>query len=197
MKWLNREAYPLDLAFIKNADENEWIKQAEYIQENLSDAAIDSAFNNLPKEFQDQTLRDIKRKLKSRKNELHRYAAAYYNELQKTVVIVGTDKKDKFVIEKKAKNKVQIDIYRVNNGGAELYYDKNFTASKTKRIWIYGLDDDDIFEVKGTSKSGINIRLIGGQNEDSYLVENGIKIKIHDFKSKSNRYSFSSLLPNL
>jgi hypothetical protein len=35
------------------------------------------------------------------------------------------------------------------------------------------LDEDDIFEVKETQKTGINIRLIGGQNEDSYTVENG------------------------
>jgi predicted phosphodiesterase len=189
VKWLNREAYPLDLAFIKNADEDEWIKQAKYIQENLSDAAIDGAFNNLPKDFQDETLKDIKRKLKARKSELQRYAAAYYKELQKTVLIVGTDKKDKFIIHKKAKNKVQIEIYQINNGAQKLIYDKNFTASKTKKIWIYGLDDNDIFEVKGTSKSGITIRLIGGQNEDSYLVENGRGIKIHDFKSKNNSYT--------
>jgi hypothetical protein len=32
---------------------------------------------------------------------------------------------------------------------------------------------NDIFEVKETQKTDINIRLIGGQNEDSYTVENG------------------------
>jgi hypothetical protein len=35
------------------------------------------------------------------------------------------------------------------------------------------LDEDVFFEVKGNAKSDINIRLIGGQNEDSYTVENG------------------------
>ena len=192
IKLMNREPYPLDLAFIKTADENEWIKQAKYIQENLSDANIEDAFTNLPKEVQDASIKDIKRKLKLRRNELHRSASEYYSVLQHTVLIVGTDKKDKFVINKKAKNKVEIQAYRVKDGIEELQYTKNFTNSKTKKIWIYGLDDDDIFDVKGTSNSGIKIRLIGGQNEDSYVIENGKNIKIHDFKSKTNTYTLNS-----
>ena len=192
VKLMNREPYPLDLAFIKNADENEWIKQAKYIQENLSDADIDGAFTNLPNEVQDETIKDIKRKLKLRRNELHQSASTYYSVLQHTVLIVGTDKKDKFIIQNKEKNKLEIQVYRVKNGTDELQYTKNFTAKKTKKIWIYGLDDDDIFEVNGTSNSGIKIRLIGGQNEDSYTVENGKKIKIHDFKSKNNTYNLDS-----
>ncbi|MFV8342789.1 metallophosphoesterase [Flavobacterium sp. XS2P39] len=192
VKWLNREPYPLDLAFIKTADQNEWIKQAKYIQENLSDSDIDGAFNNLPTAVQDGTISDIKRKLKVRKKQLQRYATAYYNELQKTVLIVGTDKKDKFVIQQKTKKNLEIEVYRLKNEGEELLYTKNFIVGKTKKIWIYGLDDDDVFEVKGTSKSRINIRLIGGQNNDIYSVENGKKIKIHDFKSKSNTYTLDS-----
>jgi hypothetical protein len=31
-------------------------------------------------------------------------------------------------------------------------YTKLFTDSKTKNIWVYGLDDDDEFEVKGNKK---------------------------------------------
>ncbi|RDI57561.1 metallophosphoesterase [Flavobacterium glaciei] len=192
VKLMNREPYPLDLAFIKNADENEWVKQAKYIQENLSDITIDAAFSNLPKEVQDETISDIKRKLKLRRNQLHRSASVYHSVLQHTVLIVGTDKKDKFVIQNNEKNKLEIHVYRVTKETEELQYSKSFTAKKTKKIWIYGLDEDDIFEVKGNSKSNINIRLIGGQNEDSYTVENGRKIKIHDFKTKKNTYNLDS-----
>nr|WP_314896018.1 metallophosphoesterase [uncultured Flavobacterium sp.] len=192
VKWLNREPYPLDLAFLRTADENEWLKQAKYIQENLSDSDIDVAFDNLPKEVQDETIEDIKHKLKVRKNQLQHYASDYYKVLQKTVLIVGTDKKDKFIIQHKDKNKLEIEVYRLKNEGDELLFTKDFVSGKTKNIWIYGLDDDDVFEVKGNSKSNINIRLIGGQNKDSYIVENGKKVKIHDFKSKANTYTLDS-----
>jgi hypothetical protein len=192
VKWLNREPYPLDLAFLKTADESEWLKQAKYIQENLLDADIDAAFNNLPVAVQDETIESIKQKLKVRKIQLQHYASEYYKVLQKTVLIVGTDKKDKFIIQHKAKNKLEIGVYRMKNEGEELLYTRDFTAGKTKNIWIYGLDDDDVFEVKGVSNSAINIRLIGGQDNDSYTVENGKKVKINDFKSKVNTYALDS-----
>lgn len=192
VKWFNREPYPQDIAFLKTADEKEWISQAKYIQDHLSDAEIDGAFINLPKEVQDETIEDIKSKLKTRKTKLQDYAKEYYRVLQKTVLIVGTDKKDKFTITHTSKNKTEIAVYRLKKDGEELLYTKNFTADKTKNIWVYGLDDDDVFEVKGNSKSGIKIKLIGGQNKDSYTIENGERIKIYDFKSKPNNYTLDS-----
>lgn len=188
VKWLNREPYPLDLAFLKTSDEKAWLEQAQYIQENLSDAEIDAAFHNLPTAVQDETVEAIKSKLKARKTQLLRYASEYYKVLQKTVLIVGTDKKDKFIIRQKTKNTLEIEVHRLKKEADELVYVKEFTTGKTKNIWIYGLDDDDVFEVKGDAQSEIKIRLIGGQNEDSYTVENGKKIKILDFKSKTNTY---------
>jgi hypothetical protein len=100
----------------------------------------------------------------------------------KTVLIVGTHKDDKFVINHVAKNKIEVSFIVLKNEGDELVYTKLFTDSKTKNIWVYGLDDDDEFEVKGNKK--IKIRLIGGQNHDIYTVTNGRKTKIIDFKSK-------------
>lgn len=192
VKWFNREPYPQDIALLKTADENDWINQAKFIQENLSDADIDTAFSNLPATIQDGTIESIKHKLKIRKKQLQRYASEYYQVLQKTVLIVGTDKKDKFIITHKAKNNLEIAVYRIKKNEEELVYTKNFTAGTTKNIWIYGLDEDDFFEVKGNAKANINIRLLGGQNSDSYTIENGRKIKIYDFKSKGNTYAIDS-----
>lgn len=189
VKWLNREPYPLDIALLKTTDEKEWIKQAKYIQEQLSGTEIDAAFTNLPKEVQDETIKGIQQKLKIRKTKLQHYARKYYSVLQKTVLIVGTDKKDKFIITNTSKNNSEVAVYKITKEGDELLYTKNLTLGKTKNVWIYGLEDDDVFEVKGNSNSGIKIRLIGGQNNDSYAVENGKQIKIYDFKSKPNSYS--------
>mgnify|MGYP006188929259 CR=1 FL=1 len=57
----------MDLAFLRTAEEKDWIAQAKYIQENLTDKDIDEAFKSLPKEVQDGTVDEIKAKLKSRK----------------------------------------------------------------------------------------------------------------------------------
>jgi hypothetical protein len=56
-------------------------------------------------------------------------------------------------------------------------YTKLFTDSKTKNIWVYGLDDDDEFEVKGNKKSNINIRLIMDKTMISILLQMVVKLK--------------------
>ncbi|WP_163399383.1 metallophosphoesterase [Flavobacterium fluviatile] len=189
VKWLNREPYPLDLAFVRIANKNDWIAQAKYIQEHLSDADIDNAFKNLPKEVQDETIEDIKRKLKSRKKELQKYAAVYSDVLSRTVMVAGTDKKDKFVISHISKNNLELKVYRLKKDSEELQYTKVYNDETTKNLWIYGLDDDDVYEVTGKYNSKILIRLIGGQNNDLYAIDNGKRVKIYDFKSKDNTYN--------
>ncbi|MGO4821358.1 MULTISPECIES: metallophosphoesterase [unclassified Flavobacterium] len=192
VKWLNREPYPLDLAFLKTADKEDWIKQAKYIQNQLSDAEIDAAFKNLPVEVQDATIEDIKRKLKLRKNDLQKYTAIYFQALQKTVLIVGTNKDDKFVIDHNKKNNIKVDAYRLKKEGDELMYSKNYSASSTKNIWVYGLDDKDQFEIKGNAKTSTKIKLIGGLDKDQYKIENGKRLTIYDFKSKDNNYDLDN-----
>ena len=189
VKWLNREPYPLDLAFVRVSGKNDWIAQAKYIQEHLSDADIDNAFKSLPKEVQDGTIEDIKRKLKNRKRELQKYAAVYSDVLSRTVMVAGTDKKDKFVVDHNAKNSLELKVYRLKKNDEELLYTKVYNDKTTKNLWIYGLDDDDVYEVKGMYNSNILIRLIGGQNNDLYAIENGKRVRIYDFKSKDNTYN--------
>ncbi|WP_225876752.1 metallophosphoesterase [Flavobacterium muglaense] len=188
VKWFNREAYPLDLALLKTATTKQWIDQAKYIQENLTEDAIDSAFTNVPNEVHDRTIIGIKKNLLARKKQLVRYAADYAAVLQKTVVIVGTDKKDKFVINRTTNNNIVVAVYRLKKDGEELISNLTYNDSITSNIWIYGLDDDDKFEVKGNAKSKIRIKLIGGQNHDNYTVENGYKVEIIDFDSKNNSF---------
>ncbi|MBZ4033279.1 metallophosphoesterase [Flavobacterium sp. 17A] len=192
VKWLSREPYPMDLAFLKTATEKDWIEQAKYIQENLSDSDIDVAFKNLPKEVQDATIDEIKAKLKNRKKDLQKYAIRYSDVLSKTVMIAGTDKKDKFVLNHNVRKGIEIQVFRIKKEGDDLVYKKNVTDAKTRNLWIYGLDDDDVFEVKGDQKSNIKIRLIGGQNNDTYNIENGKKVIVYDFKSKPNTYNLDS-----
>ncbi|WP_412850751.1 metallophosphoesterase [Chryseobacterium sp. PMSZPI] len=190
VKWMNREPYPLDLSFLKNATEQDWKKEAEYIQQNLSDKVIDEAFRNLPKEIQDETIQLIQKNLKIRRDKMVQYVTDYYNALQKTVVLTGTNKQDRFVI-KKEKNKVNITQYRIKSEGDEFVFQREYPKDKTNEIWIYGLDDDDIFDVSGTENPGIKVRIIGGENHDVYNIANGRHIKLYDFKSQKNTYNLT------
>lgn len=185
LKWNNRAAYNLDLAFITKSDEKEWTRQAKYIVDNLSDSEIDNAFSKLPKEVKDESIEKIKSELKGRKKYLAKYAVQYHEILQQTVLVVGTDKKDRFLITRNG-DETKVEVYRIKKDGEELIHSKSYKNPETKELWVYGLDDDDIFEIKGEGRRKIKIRLLGGQNRDSYVIENGKKVRIYDTNNDEN-----------
>lgn len=186
VKWFNRAAYNLDQALVTKADEKTWTEQAQYIMKNLSDSDIDKAFANLPKEMKDGTSDRIKLQLKVRKTQLQKYAREYYKTLMRTVLVVGTEKKDKFVITRLG-NATKVQTYRMKKEGEKLVAERTYNGNETKELWIYGLGDDDFFEVKGKG-SKIKIRLLGGQNTDAYYIVSGRRVTIYDFKSKKNNF---------
>lgn len=186
VKWINIAGSKLDHALLPNATKDIWIAQARFIQENLTDAAIEKAFDKFPKEVQTAQLDQIKAFLKERRGNLPDIAHRYYNHLNKLVILKGTDKDDHFEITREA-NGTRIQISRIKGGEIKKpFIDRLLLPKETKELWIYGLDDDDTFRVSGKGKKPIYTRIIGGQNNDEYIIEEGRKIKIYDHKTKPN-----------
>lgn len=186
VKGFNLEPFPLDMAFITNSNKDIWDQQVTDIQRNLTDEVIDNAFNTIPKEAQDESIETIKSLLKGRKLNLHTIADDYYKAVNKVAVIVGTNKDDFIKINGLKNSDVEVSIFRKKDDTLKnQFHNRTYSPSLTKEIWIYGLDDDDTFEVTGESKK-IKIRIIGGQNNDEYVIKNGKNIIIYDYKSKPN-----------
>lgn len=186
LKWLNKSGYPLDVAFLRNMTEKDWLEEAKYIQENLTDEAIEKAFSELPSNAQNEITQEIMDDLKIRRGKLQDWAKERYAFLQKRIVLTGTNKKEKFLITRMPNGKTEVKIIRNKKAGEELVFERIYSSAETKEIWIYGLDDDDQFEVSGEGDDLIKIRLIGGQNHDVYKIENGRKIIVYDYKTKKN-----------
>lgn len=184
VKWFNRNGHPLDLAFVVQAEEKDWLEQAKFVADNLSDAATEKAFESVPNEVKDETIARIKSQLKARKKHLERYAREYYKLLQKTVLVVGTEKKDRFVI-KRSSNATHVQVYRIKKDGEQLVHDRVYQSNQTRELWVYGLNDEDVFEVSGYGTRKIRLRLLGGQDNDTYSISSGRKVTIYDFKSNN------------
>ena len=186
VKGFNIEPYPLDKAFISLSNKTIWNQQVTDIQNNLTDEVIDKAFNTVPKEVKDETIETIKYLLKGRKNNLQTIADSYFKLINKYAIIVATNKDDFINIKGLENGNVEVSMFRENgNNNKDSFYNKIYDYKQTKEIWIYGLDGDDTFKITGETKK-IKIRIIGGQNVDEYIVENGKNIRIYDYKSKTN-----------
>jgi|TARA_R110000744_G_scaffold22054_12_gene56682 hypothetical protein len=185
----NKSAYGLDATLLAETTKADWEKEVHYIQQNLTPAVIDEAFKAFPKEILDENILDLKNILISRIKNLPKIAEDYFLALNQYVVIKGTDKDDWFEINNLSQQEMQIKAYRNIDGKKEkLFFQKKFNHNITKEIWIYGLDDDDIFEVAGAKGNKIRIRIIGGQNNDIYDISEGSNTWIYDHRSKKNTF---------
>ncbi|WP_299105446.1 metallophosphoesterase [uncultured Winogradskyella sp.] len=187
VKGVNVEPYPLDMEIISESGKAVWDAQVKHIQENLTDDIIEKAFLNIPEEMPVGSIEDIKEKLKARRANLQKVANRYFKLINKYAVIKGTNKDDWFDVERMPNGQTKVTAYRIKKGEKkDKFHERTYNREETKEIWIYALDDDDVFEVKGEGDNLIKVILIGGQNNDRYVIENGKRVKYYDYKSKKN-----------
>ncbi|NJB83055.1 metallophosphoesterase [Wenyingzhuangia aestuarii] len=184
----NDEPYPIDVSLLQESTYQIWEEQAKYIKQNLTDEIINKAFDQLPNAVQNKNVDRIKEVLKYRRNHVVEIATEYRKILEKFAIVKGSDKDDWFEITAN-KEKTTIKVFNISNGEKEdLHFVKEFKNKNTKEIWVYGLDDDDYYQVKNVHKKSPKIRLIGGQNHDTYNVTNAKNITVHDFKTLKNTF---------
>ena len=181
-KWFATSPYHLDLTLINSSEWEEWEKQTNYIQNNITDDIIEKAFEAIPEEIKGETIEDIKLKLKGRRSNLMKIAHEYYTYLNKFEVITGTKKGDDFKITRLPNGKTTVEIQRKDLG----LLNRTFSKEVTKEIWIYGLDGEDTFLVEGDGTNLIPIKIIGGKSNDTYNFKNTRKVKLYDYESKEN-----------
>lgn len=187
IKWFNNAGVKLDRALAQQTDRAEWVAEAKYIQDHITDAIIEDAFNDLPVEVRaGKSIDQIKTSLKGRRDNLVKIANTFYDFLAELQMVTGTDKDDYFEITRE-NEQTTVKVWRIIDGEKEeLIKNRTYLTSETKQLWIYGLDDDDIFEVIGSGRDPIFMRIIGGQNNDVYRVKNGKHLKIYDHESLPN-----------
>jgi hypothetical protein len=189
IKWYNGEGNNLDRAFMTKYGKEAWVTEAKYIQENLSDAAIDQAWALLPPEVQDETSEELKNNLKSRLKKIDQFAEKYATYINHTVAVHGTDKDDKIDVIRMADGKTQVVIRRAKKDEKDpVIFDRTFDKDETKEIWIYGLNDDDEFRVTGDGTNLIKVRIIGGYGKDKYTIENRRQVKVYDWKFEESEF---------
>lgn len=182
-KWFNIAAYSTDKAFIKTSSWEDWKRQAEYIQEKIDDRTIEKSFNGLPQDVQDETIEEIKPKLKARRGNLVKIAREYFEHLKEFDMITGTENDDSFLITRKPDGITQIQI---RNEDDELVFNNSYNSDLTQQLWIYGLNGDDTFRIEGEGNNLIKLKILGGEENDIYDFQNKKNAKLYDYESKKN-----------
>lgn len=188
-KWFNDAGDDLDMALLKNHQIDDWLREADFIENNLNEEVIDKAFERFPEEINQDKVDRIKSAMLGRIKNIKKNAENLHDFLKSNVLITGTDKDDHFVITRKPGGITNVKIYRISKGNKGIkFWDVDYNSNVTKELWVYGLDDKDVFEVKGRGDKFLRIKIIGGQNNDTYRIENSKKVRVFDQKSKPNTF---------
>jgi hypothetical protein len=187
MKWTTWSARLFDRTFLNQLSWEQWEEQAKFIQTNLSDEVIESAFADWPAKARAISSPELIKNIKSRRDNLLKIARAHYEFVSADVNVIGTEEEERIIVERLDDQRTKVTVYETGKDGhiKHLNYERTFDAAVTKTINIYGNGDDDEFIVKGNVKKGITVRLIGGLGKDvfadsSRVSSGGKKTFIYD-----------------
>jgi len=168
LRHLNFKARFLDREFGDKISLELWLEAVIYIQEKITDEVIEESVSKLPKEVYGFHGEEIKQKLKSRRSDLTRFIKEYYKELNENVFIKGTNKSDYFEIVRKENGEVKVSVWHLKKGEikGDLFFEGTFDSEIVKKIYCFGLDGKDKFEIKGDVAQSIKVRIIGGSDKD-------------------------------
>ena len=168
--WATFNTRFFDHDFLNEITLEQLLEEARFIQENVTDAVIEEAFQRLPPEVREILTRTSMGELKRRRDNLPDMARQFYEQLNELVVLHGSDKGEYFEIVHRGDGRTEVNIFDRTGEytkGDSLYH-RIFRTSETKEVLIYGLDGNDVFHFSGTADSGVRIRAIGGQGEDRF-----------------------------
>ncbi|PKA84372.1 outer membrane protein assembly factor BamA [Ulvibacter sp. MAR_2010_11] len=185
LQWFNEEGIILDRALLERSGRSEWVAAAKLIQEKLTPEVIEDAFNSIPEAVRDTELQTIKEKLVARKEKLADIADRYYSLLANLQTVVGTDMDDYIEITRLADGNTSVRTFSLAEGSkGTLLTQRTYNHSETRELWIYGLAGNDVIEVNGTDDDLIYVRVIGGQGNDIFKINEGRRVKVYDYESK-------------
>ncbi|HEX2535472.1 MAG TPA: hypothetical protein VHK69_17130, partial [Chitinophagaceae bacterium] len=188
IKDFNFPARNIDRFLANEPTLSDWQQAARSVQAAVTDSLIDAAVRRLPPELYPLSGPDIAAKLKTRRNDLLRYAEQYYRYLAEEVDVTGTAGREHIQVDRLNDRETRIAFYRIGESGqreAQPFYRRVFLKQETDEVRLYGIDGEDVFRVEGSTEESIRVRLIGGPARDSILdyssvSSGGRKTKVHD-----------------
>ena len=190
-KWLDRR-------WLNELDKDDWIRTATRMQSHFTDELLHDAVYDMPHQIAEVKGETTIAKLKARRDQLPAFAERHYSLISKKVDIVGSDKREQFLVERMNDNETAVRVWSVSSKGNKKHkiYDRTFRHDETREIRLYGLKGKDEFDVEGTVNKGIRVRIIGGPDKDDIKDKSHVgglsrKTTIYDTKKK-NEIEFGS-----
>lgn len=187
VNYLGYRARDFDRIFLTDLDAEEWRNAVAWVQKRLTDSVIELSTKELPPEVYKYNGKKLAEKMVSRREILLKEAMDYYAFVAKKVNVIGSNQKEYFKVTGEG-GSLHVKVFGRSKGNDSsfLMYDRVFDPSVTKEIRLYGLNDEDIFDIDESAKSRIKLRLIGGRGNDTFDVRGNTVNLLYDLADDLN-----------
>ena len=177
---LHWNARAIDRWFLAELDREAWDRVGSRVQSALTDDVIEQAAFRLPLEIYELNGEELQQTLRARRDRLPEAWTEFYELMAKKVDLFATDE-DEFVRVERERDAFTVTIAPAEGGAA--YIRRRFLASETDEVRIYMKGGDDVATVTGDADPGMKLRIIGGGDDDRFVVEGrGGGIRLYDDK---------------
>ncbi|WCT11418.1 BamA/TamA family outer membrane protein [Mucilaginibacter jinjuensis] len=195
-RW-NLNARYFDRYFLNGLDEKDWREQIAYVQSKLTDEVITRAIKQMPDTIYKLSGPKLIKNLIARRSILDKQAIKYYKFISTVVEIPASDKREKFEITNQPDGQLNVTIHKYKDEKeGKITYQRTFDPKVTDEIRLYGFDGKDLFAVHGEHSSSIKVRMIGGDDEDTFAIDSNVHDKgnlyVYDRSDEKNNLPKSS-----
>jgi hypothetical protein len=175
----------IDRKFLTTLTREQWVQVADDLTAQLTDEVIESAIRKWPEDIYKLHGEDIIKKLKARRSTLRSDAIKHYLFLAREVSLVGSDKRERFEVERMENGNVKVSVFKLNKEGEQgkLISEREFLKDETREIRLYGLGGDDQYTITG-KKNKIKVRIIGGSGNDVVTAKRDKGVLLYDLKNE-------------
>ncbi|MBM2841400.1 MAG: hypothetical protein HW412_1928 [Bacteroidetes bacterium] len=164
LTWIGRH---LDRRFLSSLETSVWDSVTTFIKSTLTDSVIHNALHAMPQEMYEKGGEQMFAMLKARRDRLDEAATEFYELLSDVVDVYGSNKAERVEINRLNDKLVDVSMYKRKSGA--LLYKRLFSNKYTNEVRIHLLGGDDVATVGGEGRSGIRIRLLGGDGDDELI----------------------------
>ena len=159
-----------DRFFLNHLTQKDWEQEIATFQSIVTDSLIHQAMLAMPDTITQLSASEMEHNIRSRRDDLNNSAIAYYKSLTKVVDLPLSAKNEFIEIKVEEDGSVEVDIHNKKKDGTEgrRLFKRRFYPTETKEIRIYGISGKDEYKLKGNGKTPIRVRIIGGNEYDSY-----------------------------
>lgn len=165
----NFAARNLDRFFLNALTEKDWQTAVDAFVPQMTDAVIEKALAQQPREIRALSTDRIIRILKERRKYFAADVMSYYRFLSEIVDVTTSDKNELFNVSRNDDGSLLLQVFKITKEGepGTKMYERLFDPKHTKELRLYGFDGNDRFVVHGNNDK-IKVRLIGGDGEDRF-----------------------------